>query len=335
MATLGQTAQTLADLTKRLDPDGKIARIGEVLTKTNPILEHMTWKEGNLPTGNRTTVRTKKPTVGFRALNEGIPISKSRTTQFDDGAAMLEAFSQVDRKQAILSGDVGAYRLSEAVSFLEAMNDKMADTLFFGNANVNKKEFTGFATRYSDVSSDQVIDAGGTGSDNTSIYMIEWGDNVCGIYPKGTKAGLLHTDVTLNKDAADDGYPIGSRLEDGSGNPYMGYEDHYEWNCGLMIKDKRKVVRIANIDRSLLTEDKSTGAKLESLLVRAEERLEKPKNINIYCSRDIMTMLRLQMLEDKKTFLGWEQIGGKRVEMFQGYMLNRTDALSVDEARVI
>jgi hypothetical protein len=105
MAVLGNSVVTLVDVAKRLDPDGKIARIAELLNQENAILDDITWTEGNLPTGNRTTIRAGLPGVSFRALNEGVPRSKSNVSQFDEGAAMLEGFSEVDRKEAILSGE--------------------------------------------------------------------------------------------------------------------------------------------------------------------------------------------------------------------------------------
>jgi hypothetical protein len=114
MATQGAFVPTLVDLTNRLDPGGKLAEIAEILNAQNEVLQDMTWREGNLPTGERTTLRTSLPGVAFRRLNEGVPVSKAGTTQVEEGAAMLEAFSQVDRKLAVLSGNPARFRLDEA-----------------------------------------------------------------------------------------------------------------------------------------------------------------------------------------------------------------------------
>jgi hypothetical protein len=126
------------------------------------------------------------------------------------------------------------------------------------------KAFNGFIPRFNAISGNtttgqQIIDAGGTGSDNFSVWLVVWDPNkVRGIYPKGTKAGLFHEDASDNM-AASDGFPRGTVLYDASGNPYMGYRDHFEWNCGLSIKDYRYVVRICNISRSDLTKDDVDG----------------------------------------------------------------------------
>src|SRR3990172_1913218 len=152
MATLGASVLTLADWAKRLDPDGKVPSIVELLSQTNQILDDMMWMEGNLPTGHRTTVRTGLPTVAWRLLNQGIAPSKSTTAQIDEAAGMLEAWSEVDVDLAKLNGNQAAFRLSEARAFIEAMNQEMAATLFYGNSGTAPEEFTGVAPRYSSLS---------------------------------------------------------------------------------------------------------------------------------------------------------------------------------------
>src|SRR5262245_18558993 len=149
MATLGTGNLTLLDWAKRLDPDGKVPTIVELLKQTNEILEDMSWVEGNLPTGHRTTVRTGLPAVAWRLLNQGITPSKSTTAQIDEQAGMLEAWSEVDKDLALLNGNIGSFRLSEAKAFIEAMNQEMAQTLFYGNAGLAPEEFTGLSVRYS------------------------------------------------------------------------------------------------------------------------------------------------------------------------------------------
>ena len=45
MATLNQTKNTLLDVAKRLDPNGKIAKIAELLSQDNGILDDVPFKE--------------------------------------------------------------------------------------------------------------------------------------------------------------------------------------------------------------------------------------------------------------------------------------------------
>jgi len=341
MAVLGTSVVTLVDIAKRLDPDGKIARIAELLNQENEVLDDIVWAEGNLPTGDRTSVRAGLPGVSFRALNEGVPRSKSLVSQFDEGAAMLEGFSEVDRKEAILSGDVAQFRLSEASAFMEAMNQAFTTNLFYGNASSSPKAFTGFSPRFATISGNtttgqNIIDAGGTGTDNFSIWIVVWDPmKVRCIYPKNTKAGLFHEDASDVTDGSD-GYPRGTVLYDVSGNPYMGYRDHFEWNCGLSVKDYRFVARAANISRALLVKDFATGADLQDIFIQLAERVQ---NLNgraaFYAPRVVTSMLRRQLVNKKNGFLSWDDIGGRRTLNFDGIPIRRVDAMNVQEARVV
>ena len=241
MSLLGGSVLTLADHAKRLDPDGKTATIVELLAQQNDILADMLFMEGNLVTGHRTTVRTGLPTPVWRILNQGVAKSKSTTAQIDEACAMLESRSELDVDLASLGGDLGAMRLSEAKPFLEAMNQEMASTVFYGNSTTAPEEFMGLASRYSSLSAangQNIVSGGGVGSDNSSIWLTVWGDqSIHGIFPKGSKAGLIHEDLGMG-DAFDS-----------SNNRFRAYMDRWQWKSGIALRDWRQVVRIANIDK--------------------------------------------------------------------------------------
>lgn len=253
MAVLTATNLTLADWAKRLDPNGQTATIGELLSMTNEILMDCVWREGNLPTGERVTVRTGLPEVYWRSLNQGIPNSKSTTAQVDEGCAMLEARSEMDVKLAHLNGNTGAFRASEDLAFIEGMNQKMAQTMFYGNTAVDPKQFTGFAPRYSSLSAGNaqniISAAGSAASAQTSIYLVGWGDSTAyGIFPKGSMAGLDRKD--LGEQTAY--YSDGTRMQ--------VYASLYSWSPGLVVKDWRYVVRICNVQVADLVDLKTTQA---------------------------------------------------------------------------
>ena len=96
MATLSTGALTLADWAKRLDPDGRVPVVAELLSQSNEILEDAVFQEGNLPTGHKTTVRTGLPQATWRLLNAGVPNAKSTTAQIVDTCGNLETYSVID-----------------------------------------------------------------------------------------------------------------------------------------------------------------------------------------------------------------------------------------------
>lgn len=226
MATLGANNATLADVAKRTDPDGSTADIVELLMQTNEVLTDMQWKEGNLTTGHRTTVRTGLPTVAWRLLNDGVQPSKSTTAQIDEACGKLEAWSEVDVAVANLNGNTAEFRLSEATAFIEAMNQEFSSTLFYGNSSTAPEEFTGLSIRYSDPSAtngSNVIDAGGGGNDNMSIWLISWGmQTIHGIFPKGSTAGLQHHDHGEQTIETVGGSAAGKRMR--------AYQDQWVWD---------------------------------------------------------------------------------------------------------
>lgn len=341
MATTATRVPTLLDIVNQLAPDGSQLDTAEVLAETNEVLEDMTWMEGNLVTGHRDAVRTTLPTPQFRAINEGVPLTKSTSTQIEETCAMIEDFSQVDRELALLSGNVNEYRLREAKPHMQGMSHYFTEQLFYGNARTNPKGFTGLAPRYNTLSrstsltADYVINAGGSGSGLRSIWLINWDPQyITGIYPKNTIGGLHHEDATNASGSGHDGVPAAAVLQDASGNNYMGFRDHWTWRCGLMVKDYRHAVRIANIDLDTITKDPAS-TDLQDLMVQAMERIEMiGPNAAFYMPRVVREFMRRQMLTQKNAFMSWDSAGGKRVLSFGEVPTKRVDALSTEETAV-
>lgn len=336
MAVLANNYPTLADLAKRLDPDGKIAPIVEIMSQVNEILEHMPWYEGNLPTGHRHVVRTGIPTPTWRRLNYGVVPGKDTTAQVTDTCGMLQQYAEVDAKLAELNGNAPAYRFSMEKAFIEGMSQAVASTIFYGNEGTDPATFTGLAPRFNTrnvsnaQSADNVLHGGASsGTANTSIWLVCWGqDKVGGLYPKASKAGLTQEDkgkVTLENAPAG---PSGGRME--------AYRTVYGWDCGMMVPDWRYVVRIANVRIPDLTKDAASGADLRDLMVQALERVPSLTNCKpeFYCNRDIRSFLRRQLTNAKNVYLTLEEVAGKKALMFDGVPVRRCDAILNTEAVV-
>jgi len=339
MATLSTSNLTLADWAKRTDPEGRVPIIAELLSQSNEILDDCVFKEGNLPTGERVIVRTGLPEVYWRALNQGIPSSKSTTAQVDEACAILEARSEVDKDLAMLNGNTAQFRLSEDTAFLEAMNQTQASTMFYGNPGTDPKQFLGLAPRYSDLSASNaqnILDAGGTGSDNTSVFLVIWGDNtVYCPFPKGSKAGLIHEDLgeqtVYNSD--------GTRLQ--------AYATRYQWKNGLVVKDWRYVVRIANIDVSdLMSQSNSQAAAAATALIKMMARaIYRVPNMTMgraafYMNRTVHSGLSIAAMDKSQNVMkineGLTQFGMPHSWLtFLGVPCRRVDGLINSEARVV
>jgi hypothetical protein len=349
MAVLGGTALTYLDWAKRLEDGYKIASIIELLSQNNEILDDMLVVEGNLPTGHKTTVRTGIPSATWRLLNYGVPNVKSTTAQIIDTCGNLEAYSLIDKDLADLNGNTAQFRMSESKAVMEGMMQQMAQTIFYGNTSVNPERFTGLAPRYNTVvaataqSAANVLDAQGSGGDNTSIWLVVWGPDTChGIFPKGKVTGLRHVDMGE--------WPV----QDANGNTYQAYREHFKWEAGLTVRDWRYIVRIANLDISDLAAGSGTTPNLLNLMVRALYRLptaaptmqavsrsDAPSiqgamgRAAFYCNRIVRTYLDLQAMNKTNTLLKLEEYDGKVITSFRGVPIRTCDAILNNEARVV
>lgn len=334
MATLSNARPTLLDLAKRTDPDGTIAQIVELLSQENLILQDMSWEEGNLATGHRTTLRTGIPTPTWRKLNGGVQPTKSQTAQITFGTGMLEAYAEVDKALADLNGNTAAWRMSEEAGHREGLNQTMAQTLLYGNEGTQPEAFTGLTPYYNaratSASGANIISANDATSptDNQSIWLVGWSSNtIHGIIPKGSNAGLQVEDkgqVTIEN-------------ADGAGGRMEGYRTHYRWDAGLAVRDWRYAVRICNISKALLTTDAATGPNLPNLMFQAIEQIQSLSGVTavFYMSRGLITKLRQQTAAAVKTStLEIANVGGVMVQSFNGIPIKRVDALAADEAYV-
>lgn len=339
MATLATDKLTLLEWAKRQDPDGKVADVAELLAQTNEILDDAVFVEGNLPTGHRSVIRTGLPSVYWRSINQGVPSSRSQTAQVDDAAGMLEAYARVDKRLAELNGDAAAFRMSEEAAFIEAMNQAQASAMFYGNPATDPRQYLGLAARYGLTSAGNganILSAGGAASANTSIYLVGWSPRtVFGIFPKGSKAGL---------DVKDHGELT---IYDENNNPFQAYQTHYSWMNGLVVKDWRYVVRIANIDSATFAAMSGTQAvsavstNIIHMMARACDRIPSPNGVRLafYMNRSVHSLLRRMALEKSVNSLaiqtGLNQFGNSHSWMtFDGVPLRKVDQLLNTEATV-
>ena len=345
MATLPITNATLADWAKRRDPDGSIAVIANILSQSNEVLDDGVFKMANGPTSHRCTVATGLPAVYWRRVNQGIYPSHGTTAQVDEGIGMLESRSEVDVALASLEDDEAAFRLSESRLRLEAMNQEMARTMIYGNTAANPERFMGLAPRYSSLSAgnaQNIFDAGGTGTDNTSIYLVGWADETCFFtFPKGSEAGIVQKDLgEQSVDVFDENGVYTGKMQ--------ALVDWYCWKLGMVVKDWRYGARICNIDVSDLkglTGTQATTNTSTSIIHLMAEAIYRLPNFGMvrpafYMNRTVHSALSRLAMEKQQSVLTIEQglssFGtARRYLSFQGVPIRRVDAILNTEARVV
>ena len=332
MAVIGNTMVDLIDLYKKTDKQGDLVQVIEMLSEENPILEDAIAVECNSGTTHLHTVRTGLPSVSWGKLYKGIPNDKSKTAQVEDTTGFVEGLSTVDTRLLELAGDkAGAIRLQEASSYIEAMTQEVATKMFYGNTADDPEEFMGLAPRFNDstaANGKQIIKAGGSGSVNTSIWMLAWGDNQCQLlYPEGTMAGVKREDMGKQ------------RILDAAGRAYYAMEEKFSWHVGLAVKDWRYVTRIANIDTTAIA---AGSVKLYDFLRKAYYQMQSRRvpggKLAIYCNRDVLEALDALATNagasDSFIRLKPMEIEGKEVMTYRGIPIRETDAIINTEETV-
>jgi hypothetical protein len=225
----------------------------------------------------------------------------------------------------------------------------VASALFYSNEATTPTQFTGFAPRYNTVSTSKaksaanVLDGGGTGSSNLSIWLIGWGDNTTfGIFPKGSQAGLVYEDKG-------DVVPA----YDSNGNRFEAFTSMFQWKLGLCVKDWRYNIRIANIDTTTSGLQGSTPPDLFQLMSRAVVRLptasRRLSGITMsdapgdpvpgimpawYVNRTGREFMDIQAIRDKNVLLSSKDYAGDPVVVFRDTPIRVVDALTTTEAQV-
>ena len=339
---------TIVDVASRMDPEGHIPVIAEMMSQCNDYYDDMPWVEANEHTGHEFVFRTSVPAGSWRSYNQGVPYSKSTTGKARIDLGMLADYSQVDKDLARHTGDAEKFRTSEDVAFLEGMSQTIAQTFFYGNSTINQAEFMGLAPFYNTVSTStaqnaaNVINGGGLGNNNASIYFIGWSpETIFAVFPRGTKAGLDQED----KGDVNPGY-------DSVGNRFEAYTTYFNQQAGLCPKDWRYGVRIANIDTTTaglagpnaldLFTTMGRAMMLFPKLSRGGSGITKTDAPNSdpsvravwYCNRTVRYYMDVQAMRDRNTLLQINDYAGMPVMGYRGYPVKIVDQLINTETLV-
>lgn len=334
MATVGTYYPSLIDAHKQSAP----GQVLEILSQQNPILDDAMVTTCNLDTIHRHMIRTGLPSVAWGRLYQGVPQSKATVQQVDDTTGFIEARSEIDVRLLALASDQAKARLVDSAPFLEAMNQEMATGIFYHDVKTTPEKFKGLAARYNSYyagavsdrpnsAAGQVVNGGGTGNDNTSVWFVTWGDHATSLLcPKGLPTGVKIEDkgeeTTL----------------DANGNKFYVKATMFSWHVGMFVKDWRYNARICNIDVSnMLAGNVDLWALMRKAYYRLQSRRQNATSsrIAIYMNRDVLEALDAMASDHtlnsdgtpNTNKLDRQNIEGREVLMYRGIPIRETDAL--------
>jgi hypothetical protein len=282
MSEFELTSLTLSELAKRTDPKGNPAKIAQVLQQRNQILEDIPWTEANETFSHRTTRAAAEPSGTYRMINYGIAVAAGETTVVTDVVGLLESYSKIDKRLVEAAANPMEFRAQEDMMHVSGLGKTFAESLVYGNASDTAAEFTGLAARMDSASDTNVIDAGGSGSTCTSIYLVTWGlDTAHGIYGKGSTAGLQAED-------------LGIQTWESSSLVNRWYVTHFRWEGGLVVRDPACIGRIASIQSTGTSNIFNEDDLIDLIGMYAEVR----PTTRLYVNRTVMTQM-WKRLKDK------------------------------------
>jgi hypothetical protein len=265
-------------------------------------------------------------------LNTGVPTTKSLTKQVEFTCGLMEDRGEVDEELVKLAADPATFRLTENAAHIEGIAQEGATKIIYGNQKTAPQEITGLAAYYSDptaASGANMINAGGTGDDNTSMYLVVWGERtIHGLFPKGTKAGVEHNDKGLEP------------VKDADSNTFYAWVDQFKQYLGLAVRDWRYASRICNIDVSaLLTagDASDSSANLLKFMIQAKNKIPNLKagKAAFYCDKEVKTALDIKAFNKVSSQLTFQELeNGDVITKFQGIPIRRVDALLNTESKI-
>ena len=337
MAILGADYLTLADAKQFLDHS--VADVAEVLRKATPIVNDVPYVAMNKKVKHVVTMRSDLPKVYYTKANEATPASKTAIENREFVASHFETKSVMSQKVAEYGGKdrVAQNRLNEAEGHIQACAHELADLILYGSPVTDSKQVPGIMHILSSLSateptSKQIVDAGGTGSDNASILFVSWGPKkVYGIFEEGTQAGLKRTDRGLVQ--------IPGETAAGAAGWYWGFEENFEVDHGFAFEDYRAMARVANIDVS----DLKTPAQAADILKMMSRALYKippmlrAQKGKIYMNSTLISFLDEQALAKVGaggglTYMNYQ---GEQVLSYRGWVIQEQENMLNTEARVV
>ena len=340
MATKTVTARENLVNAAKMTNNNEIMDVAEVLNETNDIVADAIVQRGNDITSHVVSRRTSLPSVQWVKAGNGWNATTGLVNQVREEIGMLKARYLCPEDIMRLQPNPAKYRQQQERAYIESMGQELANTLV-GNVSAGAlspttnppEEFAGFQYRYNALSTadtSYVINNGNTsGSDNTSIWFVQWEAGKCYlIHPRNTDGGgLKKKDEGRVYTSGDNSVASTSASSPNPTNSLWAYVTEFAWDVGLCIEDTRAVKRLANID-SVSTETYTLN---EDKIIQIRNNFKGAAPM-MYCNETVFT--QLQILAKDKTNVHWTENNpfGKPQMYFLDMPIRRCDAITNVEA---
>lgn len=312
---------TLLDIKAMHDPDGNVAKVIDVLSEVNGVMQDAIWMEANDMTSHVVTQALSEGAGSAGVINQGVAYEEDRVKQIREQMEIFESYSRIDERLISKARNPEQFRAQKDAMRIRGMAKSWHTRFFYGDQSDNPAAVNGLATRYADLSLDNVVGASGTGSDTTSIWLVQWGEEGLHlIYPRGERTIIEQED-------------LGRQLISDTSGVYTALVNHFMINWGIAVSDDRAVQRIANIETA-----GSTNIFNEDDLIEAINRLPDPGNLErtrIYVNRTMKSQMEIALKDKSNVWFNYsEGLGGVPVLTFRGIPVKLVDKLVDTETAI-
>lgn len=330
MGVLDQSARYHLAQLGTLDHNNKVVSMANVLSEENPILGDMPIFPGTDKLGYKGTRETSLPTPTIIKVGDGWDASKAEWAPFTETISMFKDRIDIPRDVLRIQPNPGRKREIIRAKHIEGFGQGVANHLIYGTSVATPEKFDGLSVRYTTPDASNpinptngdygVYDMGGSGSDTSSIWIIQWGeDMVCGISPiNDPQVGLRMEDQGLQYVNAE------------NSKERQDYRDELEWDLGLKVEDYRAVARIRNIESALSAID----ADLWKKIIEARNNMKGSTPVWMYVNSKIFTHLDILTADKQNVKYSRDNPYGTPLLMFRDMPIRKCDALLETETAV-
>jgi hypothetical protein len=330
MAQLGFDTRYHLSALSKLSKNGQIIRFGKVLTEKKPMMEDMPFVPSNEILSFSGVRETSIPTPQIIKVGDGWDASVVQWAAFSEVISMFKDRSVIPKDTLRIQPKKVTKRLTILDRHIEGFGQGVCNHIIHGSSVATPEKFDGFGVRYTTPDATDptnptngslgVYDMAGTGSDTTSIWMIQWSpEKVFGTYPvndphKGIQVddmGLVYVTAENSKKRWD-------------------YITELAWDLGLVVEDQRAVKRIRNIESSL----SAISTDLIKKIIEARNDFMGEETVWMYVNSRIFTHLDWLTVDKTNVKYSSENPYGKPMMMFRDMPIRKCPSILNDETAV-
>ncbi len=331
MAATPTGLPTWVDLAKRTDAGWKTSLpLINMMSKRHGLYGALRWEEANQGLSHRTSVVTGLPTSAYRLFNRGLSPSDGSYANATFPVAKIGTLAEVDALLLEAAVNREGFLSGKIMTHVESVLQKLSTEMWYGTA-ATAEGIIGLSALYSSTTAENgqnVIDAGGQdASDNASMWLLNIGPNMKGLYPRGTPAGIERNIR---------GYETSENLG-GTGLRGLVWREFIHVGAGVAVENWMDAVRVGSIDMSAIVAE-TNDADLIKLGRKAKARMAaRPVDDRKWFMHSTVWEA-IENQRDERQLVGGgiskATIDGVEVPTFHGYEVVVEDSMVITEAPI-